>query len=166
MELWDIFDKNGNKTGRTIQRGKAMGKGQYSLIVNTWITNKSGQLLITKRSPNKKVFPNMWETTCGAVIAGESSLEAALREVKEEININLSPANGKYLFRLKWQSNEFQHFVDVWLFNKEIDITEVIYQPEEVCGVKWASPSQILTMIETGEFTNSFAYLDEIFKLL
>lgn len=34
MERWDILDGNGNKTGKTIQRGKAMGQDEYHLVVN------------------------------------------------------------------------------------------------------------------------------------
>lgn len=165
MELWDILDENGNKTGRTVERGEFMKQDEFHLVVNVWIKNNNGEFLITKRTPNKKLLPNMWETTCGAVIVGEDSLKAALREVKEEIGIELLPTNGKYLFRLKSQNHNFSYFVDVWLFEEEVDITEVIYQPEEVCGAKWATQSQIQSLIELGEFTDTFTYLEELFQL-
>lgn len=164
MELWDILDGNGNKTGKTVERGKPMGQDEYHLVVHVWIKNRNGQFLITKRTPNKKILPNMWETTCGSAIVGDDSLKAVLREVKEEIGIDLSPANGKYLFKLKRQHFDFPDFVDVWLFKEEVDITEVIYQPEEVCGAKWATPSQIQSQIELGEFADTFTYLEDLFK--
>lgn len=62
MELWDILDGEGNKTGKTIERGKRMGQDEYHLLVQVWIKNSNGEFLITKRSPNKKLFPNMWAT--------------------------------------------------------------------------------------------------------
>lgn len=166
MELWDILNENGNKTGRTVERGKPMKQDEYHLVVNVWIKNNNGEFLITKRSPNKKTLPNMWETTCGAAIVGDDSLNAALREVKEEIGIDLSPANGKHLFRLKRQNYDSPDFVDVWIFNEEVDITKVIYQPEEVCGTRWATPSYIISLIETGEFTDTFTYLKDLFKIV
>lgn len=166
MELWDILDENGNKTGRTVERGKSMKQDEYHLVVNVWIKNSNGEFLITKRSPNKKILPNMWETTCGAAVISEDSLKAALREVKEEISIDLLPTNGKHIFRLKKQYNNFPHFVDVWLFKEDINITEIIYQPEEVCGAKWATPSHILSLIETGEFTDTFIYLQDLFNII
>lgn len=166
MEFWDILDGYGNKTGKIIQRGKTMGENEYHLIVNVWIKNKNGEFLITKRTPNKKIFPNMWETTCGAAVIGEDSLQTALREAKEEIGIGLSPTNGKRLFRLKRQYNDFPDFIDVWMFKEEVDITEIIYQPEEVCGAKWATPSYILSLIETVEFTDTFTYLEDLFKII
>ena len=106
----------------------------------------------------------MWETTCGAAIVGDDSLKVALREVKEEIGVDLSPANGKYLFRLKTQQAEFPYFVDVWLFKEDIDITKVRFQPEEVCGARWATPGRIQSLIKSGEFTNTFTYLEDLFK--
>ncbi|WP_315120519.1 NUDIX domain-containing protein [uncultured Clostridium sp.] len=166
MEPWDILDRDGNKTGKTVKRGKTMGIGEYHLIVNIWIKNNNGEFLITKRTPNKKTFPNMWETTCGAVISGEDSLESALREVKEELNIELSPTNGKCLFRLKRRYERFPDFVDVWLFNEDVDITKVVYQSEEVCGAKWATPNQIQSLIETGKFTDTFTYIENLFKIV
>jgi 8-oxo-dGTP pyrophosphatase MutT (NUDIX family) len=165
MELWDILDGDGNKSGRTVERGKPMGPDQYHLLVHVWIKNSNGEFLITKRTPNK-IFPNMWETTVGAAIAGDDSLKAALREVKEEIGIHLSSTNGRYLFRLKRHHQDCPDFVDVWLFKEEVDFADVIYQPEEVCGAKWATPSQIQSLIELGEFMDTFTYLDDLFELV
>ncbi len=118
MELWDVLD-------------------EYHLLVPVWIKNNQGEFLITKRAPNKAIFPNMWETTVGAVMAGEDSFQAALREIKEEIGINLTPGHGNR--RLKIRNYDFQAFIEVWLFQEEVDITNVIYQPEEVCDASGSS---------------------------
>ena len=166
MELWDILDGDGNKTGKTVERGKPMGQAEYHLVVHVWIRNTNGEFLITKRTPNKNPFPNMWETTVGSAIFGEESLEATLREVKEEIGIDLSHNNGKYLFRLKRQHHDFPDFIDVWLFEDNFDITEVVYQPEEVCGAKWASPGKIQSLIQIGEFVDTFTYLEDLFRIV
>ncbi|UQZ35671.1 NUDIX hydrolase [Paenibacillus sp. PK3_47] len=162
MELWDVLDGYGNKTGRTVERGKPMKQDEYHLVVHVWIQNSDGEFLITKRTPNK-TFPNMWETTGGSAITGDNSIQAALREVKEETGIDLTPANGYCLFRFKRQHYKFPDFVDVWLFKEDIDINKVVYQPDEVCGAKWATPTQIRTMISSGEFVD-FTYIEEIFN--
>jgi 8-oxo-dGTP diphosphatase len=164
-ELWDILDENGNPTGRTVERGKPMKKVDYHLVVHIWIKNNEGKYLITKRTPNK-TFPDMWETTGGSAITGDNSQQAALREVKEEIGIELNPANGRCLFRLKRQHEDSPDFVDVWLFNENIDLKEIILQPDEVNEARWASPKEILLMIEKGEFVDVFTYLDKLFKII
>lgn len=165
MELWDVLDEDGVKTGKIVERGKPRGQDEYHLVVHVWIKNSNGEFLITKRTPNKPL-PNMWEATVGSAIAGEDSLTAAVREVKEEIGIGLSAENGKFLFRLKRQHQGFQDFVDVWLFKEDVDITKVIYQPEEVCGAKWAAPSQIQSLIELGVFADTFTYLEDLFTVV
>jgi 8-oxo-dGTP diphosphatase len=162
-ELWDVLDENGNHTGRTVERGKPMNKDEYHLVVHVWIKNDSGEYLITKRTP-KKTYRNMWETTGGSAITGDNSLQAALREVKEETGIELNPAKGKCLFRLKRQHEDSPDFVDVWLFKENVDIGKVVFQPDEINDVKWTSPEEILSMIEKGEFVDVFTYLDELFS--
>jgi len=43
MEIWDILDKNGNMTGKTITRGDNLRDGEYHLIVHIWIINGKGE---------------------------------------------------------------------------------------------------------------------------
>ena len=45
MELLDIRDKNGDKTGKTTERGKPMAQGEYFLVVDVWIINKKGRII-------------------------------------------------------------------------------------------------------------------------
>jgi len=39
MELRDLYDKNLNLTGETIQKGEIIPKGKYILVVVVWIQN-------------------------------------------------------------------------------------------------------------------------------
>ena len=164
MELWDILDENRNKTGRTVQRGKPMKQDEYHLVVHVWIRNSKGEYLISKRTPNK-TYPNKWETTGGSAIVGDDSLQAALREVKEELGVDLSTSKGKCVFSLKRQHRNFPDFLDVWLFKEDVDISKVVYQPEEVCDAKWATEEEIYSMIDNGEFVDVFTYLDDLFNM-
>ena len=42
---------------------------------------------------NKKTRPGVWDTLTGAVLAGENSEEAVIRETKEEIGIDIDIAD-------------------------------------------------------------------------
>ncbi|MCL2249565.1 MAG: phosphotransferase, partial [Oscillospiraceae bacterium] len=53
-EVWDILDKDGNKTGRFHERGKPMATGDYHVVVHVWNHNGRGEWLIDKRSPQNK----------------------------------------------------------------------------------------------------------------
>ena len=57
MEKWDLYDENGNKIGKTINRGEKMESNEYHISVHIWIINKKNEFLIQKRSANKKKFP-------------------------------------------------------------------------------------------------------------
>lgn len=97
-ELWDVYDENRNLTGKTISRKNFLsGNGKYHLVVHIWIKNSNNEWLISKRTPNK-FCPLLWECTGGSVLAGESSIEGALREVKEELGISL-PMNSGCLYK-------------------------------------------------------------------
>ena len=96
MEYWDIYDKHKRKTGKIIKRGDALQDEEYHLVVNIWIKNKNNDFLITRRAA-KRSFPLMWECTGGSAIKGETSLDAACREVKEELGLNLDRSTGKLL---------------------------------------------------------------------
>lgn len=156
-ELWDIYDENRNFTGRTHRRGNPMAKGDYHLVVHVWLQNQNGEYLLTKRTPNKG-FPNMWGCTGGSALAGDSSLSAALRELKEETGLIVSPENGRCILSYKRDDN----FADIWLFRQNFDIKDVVFQPNETCGAMYAAKDTILQMNKEGLLV-PFPYLDDLF---
>ena len=97
MELWDVFDEKRRPLHRTHVRGVQMRRGEYHLVVFVWIFNSNGQTLLTKRSPEKKTYPNFWSPTGGAVQAGETSLQAIARELHEETGIHADLAEFQFL---------------------------------------------------------------------
>ena len=106
----------------------------------------------------------MWETTGGSAIAGDSSYDAALREVKEEIGLDLSKAKGKKIFSFKRELKEYPDFLDVWLFNTDVSTDKLKFQHDEVCDAKWVSMDEILSMTKEGAFYK-FEYLNALIKL-
>lgn len=157
-ELWDIYDENRNPTGRTHRRGDPMPQGDYHLVIHVWLRNTKGEYLLTKRTPNKG-FPNLWECTGGSALAGDTSLSAAVREMREETGLEISPENGTCILHLKRDDN----FTDVWLFQQEFDVKRVVFQENETCGAMLAEKDTILHMKEAGTLV-PFWYLDEFFK--
>ncbi len=148
IELWDVLDENGNLTGETVERGQPLKVGDYHLVVNIWIRNSKGEYLIQKRADNLEKWPGLWAATGGAVIKGESSLEAALREVKEELGISFEPHMLKKVRRFK-----LKHALsDMWMVCHDVDLTDVVIQKEEVNEVKYAAVDEIMRMIDKSEF--------------
>lgn len=165
-EFWDIYDKNRKPTGRTVERGKPMRQDEYHIVVNVWIRNSKGQWLISKRTANKH-FPLLWEPTGGSAVAGESSFDAALRETREELGIELDPKKGNLFTTALRQYKKFPDFLDVWVFEHECGIESVTLQPGETCGAMWATSAEIKQLAQNGEFVpqNVFPYLDKLYEV-
>lgn len=162
MELWDIYNKYRQKTGRTHERGTPIPEGDYHMVVHVWIINDKGQFLIQKRQPWKIGWPNMWDcSAAGSAIIGDSSIEAAKRETKEELGLDLNIKNTERLLSIK-----FSHgFDDVWFVKQNVDINHLKLQHEEVADAKWASQEEIKKMILKGEFID-FHYVDILFQII
>ena len=157
-ELWDIYDEHRKKTGRLHRRGDDLAPGEYHLVVHIWIENSRGQFLMTKRSPNKG-FPNLWETTGGSALAGDDSLTAALREVKEETGLTLEPDKG----RIVHQYSGPDYHTDVWLFRQEVDLSKVTLQEGETCDKRLSNRQEILEDHAAGK-TVPYSYLEALMK--
>jgi 8-oxo-dGTP pyrophosphatase MutT (NUDIX family) len=148
MELWDIRERSGRLTGRTVERGQPLATGEYHLVVDIWVINAQGEYLVSRRADDKYPDPGLWEPTCGSVVAGEDGKQAALREVREELGIELNPDNG-------WLFSRFvlpDTIVDVWLFTQEADINDVILQPGETADARWADAEHINKLAADGLF--------------
>ena len=87
MERVDIYDQDGNRTGKVIARGEALQEGEYLLTVGIWIVDRDDRIFLTKRSMEKSFAPGKWENTSGHVQAGEDCVHAILRELWEETGI-------------------------------------------------------------------------------
>lgn len=95
MERRDLYDKNRNLTGETILKGEAIPDERYIVVVLVFIQNSEGKFLIQKRSERKN---GKFATTGGHPKSGESSIEGIIAEVKEEIGLDINPANLQLYF--------------------------------------------------------------------
>lgn len=90
MELIQIVDENGNFTGQIIDKEEAHDKNLLHNEVAAFIINDKKQVLFQKRSANKRFNPNKWALCAGHVDAHESLENAILREIKEEVGLDIS----------------------------------------------------------------------------
>ena len=163
MEAWDVYDKQGNITGEIKTRNDVFHDGEYHLVASLWIINKNGKLLIQKRSMTKRINPGMWSITGGAVKAGESSENACVREVSEEIGLTLNPQDIELLSRSFGKDIIFDDYVIIYDFS----LTEIILQADEVSEVKWASIDEIKDLFDNGQFMfDDISELDKVISYI
>lgn len=157
MEKWDLYNAKREKSGITVCRGEIIPKGLYHLSVSVWIVNQQGQYLLSQRHP-KKQYPLYWECTGGSVLSGETSLQGAIREVKEELGILLTPGSEKLIYQSRREN--VQDFYDVWLFHKDIKIEEMRLQETEVVDVQWVNPDKLFEMFRLKHLHPLITYAD------
>ena len=160
-EIWDLYDENRELLGKDHVRGEQLPIDGYHLVVHVWIRNSKGEYLISQRSANRPTFPLVWECVDGSVVKGEDSLQGALREVKEEVGVDLLPEKGQVILS-DIKKIEFgkvvNKIVDVWLFeyDGEVDLSNAT--TDEVAQVAWMNRSQIKELFDANMFVDTLEY--------
>lgn len=158
--LWDLYDRSRKKTGAAVERGQTIPDGSYHLVVSVWIMNSQGEFLLSQRHPDKP-YPLYWECTGGSVLAGESSLEGAVREVREELGLALEPEHGRLLYQTR--RDQCHDFYDVWLFHADTPVSALRLQETEVVAAQWVSRSTLFTMFRESQLHPLLDYIEKIF---
>ena len=97
-EYFDVLNENGEFTGEIATRKECHEKGYWHRAVYGFIFNKNDDVLLQKRSSNKKLWPNLWDITAGGhVLAGEFGSQALKRELAEELGVKAKDSEIKYL---------------------------------------------------------------------
>jgi 8-oxo-dGTP pyrophosphatase MutT (NUDIX family) len=155
MELWDIYDKNKQRTGRTMERNNwCLKDDEYHLTVLGVVARKDGKFLITKRVMTKAWAPGWWEVSGGAAMAGEDSAEAVKREVLEETGLDVTGWEGGYLFSYKRENpgEGDNYFVDIYRFVGDFQEEDLHLQQEETAGYMLATAQEIRALADQGVF--------------
>lgn len=143
MEYNDIYDKDRNLTGRVHRRGTPWKKGEYGLVVCVWVYDGKGKLLLTRRAPEKS-YPGTWENSGGAAKAGETSLQAIVRELREETGIDAKPEE----FQLIDSGRDRYTHYDYYCLRREVPIEEVVLLPGETDDAAWLTFAEVHRMVE------------------
>ena len=173
MELFDVINSDGSKTGVVKERGVAHREGALHATVHTWIVrpnDKSGyDVLLQKRSLCKDSNPGSYDiSSAGHVDAGDETLESALRELQEELGIQ---ATEEELMEVGTHRGQFEAvfhgrlFKDnelstVYLYQKPVDIEKLTLQESEVSEVIWMDFAECREKIKNKSLPNCI-YLEE-----
>ena len=130
-------------------------EGYFHLVVHVWLKCPDGRYLISRRSPTKATYPLLWECVGGSVVAGEDSYTGAVREVFEEVGIDLSGRKGEVLFtkvRDVIDGVPYRDIMDVWCFElrqgERFDLERAT--TEEVCECHFMTKEEIFALYKGG----------------
>lgn len=160
QELWDLYNQERQKTGIVHERGKPAPQGLYHLVVSAWVVNSQGEYLMSQRHPSKP-YPEYWECTGGSVLAGESSLQGAVREVKEELGLSLDAGTARLVYQTC--RDACQDFYDVWIFHSDVPVAALKLRSDEVIDAKWLSRETVYNLQKSGKLHPLIDYLNLVF---
>lgn len=161
MEFWDVYDAQGNRTGRVKPKGAAFAPDERHLAMEAWIINGQGEILLQRRSDACELLPGLWGLTTGRMLAGEDSRAGCVREVWEELGLAVRPEEPRLLRRIIRRDLIW----DVYRIDREADLAALRLQPEEVSDVRWVTPAGLRAMVRAGEvfeYPEIYALLDEV----
>ncbi len=159
-EYWDVYNENREFTGKIIKRGDPFGENEFYVCCEVWIINSKNQMLVTQRHPYKKAG-GQWEFTGGGVLAGETTLLAASREVKEELGVCLDEAE----LELHEVYKHRNYFMDIYVIRKDLKDEEITLDKNEIINWTWLSKSEIEQFIETGKMVHSVGIRYKMFGM-
>ena len=163
MELLDVFDDNGVRTGKVVVRGDksvVLGEHEHIAVGVIFIENSKGEFLMQKTSIEKG---GEYSSTGGHIVSGEDAIVSIRREVLEEIGIDVSSDDIKELGFLLYD----RPLRYLFYLKKDIDLKDIVVQQEEVEFVKYMSVEEINELIEKNLITKSHGILfKELLKRL
>ena len=144
-EQIDILNADGTPAGYSCGRTKVHAEGLWHRTVHIWAFDRDGKILFQLRASVKENNPGLLDTSCAFYIsAGDTSANAAVRELREELGLAKSPRDLEYLFEATHESvlnggryldNEYYDVYRVTLSDSEK--RSLVPQPGEVDGFVW-----------------------------
>lgn len=156
-EFFDILDEDGNKTGRTKLRNEVHRDGDWHKAVHIWILNENGDVLLQRRCATKDSNPNMLDiSSAGHLSAGDESLTGAIRELKEELDLDVKPNELQFIKTLKRSSKYTSIFInnefdDLYILRTDKKIEDLKYQEEEISEIFFVPYKKFKEMVNNNQ---------------
>lgn len=174
MEYFDILDENGNKTGITKLRNEVHRDGDWHKAVHIWIINNKKEILLQRRCATKDSNPNMLDISCaGHLTTGDNSLDGAIRELKEELNLDVNKEDLEFIKTIKRSSKYSEIFInnefdDVYILRTNKTIEDMKYQEDEISEIFYVSYDKFKEMVDNHQpdLLRHEEEFDILFKML
>ena len=153
-EYFDILDENGNKTGKKKLRKEVHRDGDWHKSIHIWIINDNNEILLQRRCATKDSYPNMLDISCaGHLTSGDDSITGALRELKEELNLDISKEELEFIKTLKKPSKVTTGFInnefnDIYILRTNKSIDDMKYQEEEISEIMYIPYNEFREMVK------------------
>lgn len=174
-EYLDILDEQGNKTGRIKSRNQVHQDGDWHRVVHVWIYNSRGEILLQRRSITKDCNAGMLDiSSAGHLLAGETSIEGAIREINEELGLCILESELQFIKTFQTRKEHSSSFIncefsDIYLLKIDKELKCFALQKEEISDIYFISYLEFKRMVaqkqpdlvmRREEFDVLFSFLD------
>ena len=147
-EYIEIVDSENRPLG-VMSRTDAHRQGLYHRSVLVLAYDQQYRLIIQKRHGSKELYPGRWDLSAtGHILAGESALEAAYRELEEEMGITASTM--RHIITINGREDTNYEFV--YLFSAGRTAVPPRPNPLEVEDISFTDRNDMETLVH--EFPN------------
>jgi isopentenyl-diphosphate delta-isomerase len=148
-EYLDLVDSENNVVGKR-RRSEIYALGLRNFrVINAFIVNTSGKLWIPRRTADKRVFPLCLDVSMGGhVKSGETYRDAFVREISEELNINIYEYDYRFMGKLTPEKDDVSAFMEVYEIATDV---EPLYNKEDFVESFWLYPREVLERIDNGD---------------
>lgn len=147
-ELWDLYDKDLEKVKIGHSKHEKIPEDLYHLAVEIWAISSDNKMLLIKRAGLKKVHPGKWECIGGSVITGEDFINAAIRELHEEIGLVV---DRNELSEICPEVRN-GYIVMTYILWKDIDVPFLALNPIEVEECAWFTQKEFDVLCSENKF--------------
>lgn len=146
VEWIDVLTREGQPTGARKSMAEIHRDGDWHRAAHVWIVARDGRVLLQRRSKRKVNNPDLWDVSAaGHLSAGESAIDAAVRETHEELGLAITPGELQFVAALPqscvlnngtYFDNEFH---EIFLVRRDVELDALRLDPKEVAEVKWVN---------------------------
>ena len=151
-EIWDAYDKDGNKLGFDQFRDEPIPEGVYHIVVEIYTLTENNEVLITQRHQNKP-WALKWEVTGGSILKGETTEEGAIRELKEETGIEVTYSDLNFVYSDIYKNVPSIYKCFVVFINREK--TKIQLQEGETIDYRYIPYNEFKQFIKTNDYVDS-----------
>ena len=151
----DVYDADRRPTGLVIdRRSQRLGQGQYMLYAIVVVCDARGRMLITRRALDKAWAAGWWEVPGGGVCAGETTRDAAIREVGEEVGLDLTRGMLELLWSYRNDDPGYSdnYFADIYRATLDFSAADVHLREREATDFTLASWDEVRELAQQGRF--------------
>ncbi len=153
----DVLRRDGSPAGVQKTKSDVHRDGDWHRAAHVWIV-ADARVLLQRRSVRKENYPGLWDVSAaGHLSAGETAVEAAVRETFEEIGLHIDAEDLEYVTTNPEQcvlnggayiDNEIH---EVFVVRRDVDVRSLRLDPAEVDEVSWFAIEDVLSRAAAGD---------------